>query len=474
MSRRAAHLRFLGAAGTVTGSRFIVRSASATVLVDAGLFQGLRELRRSNWEPFPIPPSTIDAVVLTHAHIDHSGWLPGLVRDGFSGPIHATRETIELCKILLPDSAHIHEEQARFANERGFSKHQPALPLYTTADAEAALPLFTPARFDEPFTAAEGIVATLVPAGHILGSASVHLDIDGGEHTVLVSGDLGRGDHPIVPGPNPAPAAHTVLIESTYGDGLHGTSEHDDEVMAAAISSAARRGGSVIIPAFAVDRTETVLLAIQRLMADGRVPLIPVFADSPMALSVLDVYRAAMERGDMAVVRSASVDFDPGGGLRACRTVAESMAISDHIGPAIIISASGMATGGRVLHHLKRMLPDPRNVVILCGFQAAGTRGRALQDGADHLRMFGLDVAVRADVVQLDSMSVHGDADDLVAWIDRLPERPEHVYVVHGEPDASSALARRLQQQLGLQASVPAQLDEVDLGPAVAPQPDLN
>ncbi len=469
-----ARLQFLGAAGTVTGSRFLVRSRSATVLVDAGLFQGLRAARRSNWEPFPVAPNTIDAVVLTHAHIDHSGWLPRLVREGFSGTIYATRETVELCDILLRDSAHIHEEQARFANERGFSKHNPALPLYTADDAEATLPLFMPAPFNEQFTVAEGIVATLVPAGHILGSASVHLDIDNGEHTLLVSGDLGRGDHPLIPGPLPAPAARTVLIESTYGDGLHGTSERDDEALAEAISSAARRGGSVLIPAFAVDRTETILLVLQRLMTDGRIPRIPVFADSPMALSVLDVYRAALSRGEAAVVHSTDVDFDPGGGLRSCRTVAESMAISDHVGPSIVISASGMASGGRVLHHLKRMLPDPRNVVILCGFQAAGTRGRSLQDGADHVRMFGLEVAVRADVVQLDSMSVHADADDLVAWIDRLPTPPEHVHVVHGEPDASRALAQRLQRQLGVDASVPAQFDEVDLGAPALSQPDVR
>jgi metallo-beta-lactamase family protein len=451
-------LRFLGAANTVTGSRFVVEHDGHRVMVDAGLFQGLRHLRRSNWDPFPVDPKTIDAVVLTHAHIDHSGWLPGLVRDGFSGPIHATRRTCDLCRILLPDSAHIHEEQARFANERGFSRHHPALPLYTTADAEAALPLLSPAPYDEPFRVTDAITATLVPAGHILGSASVHLDLDHGGYGLLFSGDLGRGDHPLLRGPGTPPAANTVLVESTYGDSIHGSADDDERAVAEAISRAAARGGSVVIPAFAVDRTELLLLLLQRLMRDQRIPTLPVFADSPMALSVLDVYRA--ELGD-------EIDFDPGGGLRECRSVEQSMAIADHIGPAIIISASGMATGGRVLHHLARLLPDPRNAVILCGFQAAGTRGRALADGAQTIRMHGRDIPVRCSVTQLTSMSVHADADGLVAWVDELPERPDHVYVVHGEPHASAALSARLRTELGLEASVPAQFDEVELdGPA--------
>lgn len=456
-------IEFLGAAGTVTGSRFLVRFGSQTVLVDAGLFQGLRHLRRSNWEPFPVDPASIDAVVLTHAHIDHSGWLPALVRDGFSGSIHATQETIELCNILLPDSAHLHEEQARFANERGFSKHRPALPLYTAADAQATLPLFVASRFGAATRVTESIVATFVPAGHILGSASVHLDIDAGAHTILISGDLGRGDHPLIPGPGRPPAARTVLVESTYGDELHGSLDDDEALMERSIRATVGRGGSVLIPAFAVDRTELILILLQRLMADGRIPEIPVFADSPMALSVLDVYRAAMQGGDPEVAHQGSIDFDPGGGLTACHTVAQSMAISDHVGPAIIISASGMATGGRVLHHLKRMLPDPRNTVVLCGFQAAGTRGRSLADGAKELRMFGREIAVRCDVVQLRSMSVHADSNELLSWIQELPERPEHVYAVHGEASASAALVERLQRDLGLEASVPLHLDRVEL-----------
>ena len=451
----APRLRFLGAAGTVTGSRFLVEHTSGRVMVDAGLFQGLRHLRRSNWDPFPVDPHSIDAVVLTHAHIDHSGWLPGLVRDGFNGPIHATERTCDLCRILLPDSAHIQEEQARFANERGFSRHHPALPLYTSADAEAALALLSPVPFDTAFPVTDAIDATLVPAGHILGSASVHLDIDDGRHTVLVSGDLGRGDHPLLVGPTTPPAAQTVLVESTYGDSVHDPPVHDEDALADAVGTTAARGGSVLIPAFAVDRTELLLLLLQRLMRERRIPTLPVFADSPMALSVLEVYRDEL---------GGDIDFDPGGGLHQCRSVEQSMAIAGHLGPAIIVSASGMATGGRVLHHLERMLPDPRNTVVLCGFQAAGTRGRSLADGASSVRLHGRDIPVRCTVVQLTSMSVHADADDLVGWVDRLSERPDHVYVVHGEPEASEALARRLRRELDLDATVPAQFDEIALG----------
>lgn len=453
-------LHFLGAAGTVTGSRFLVEHAGRRIMVDAGLFQGLRHLRRSNWDPFPVDPHTIDAVVLTHAHIDHSGWLPGLVRDGFSGAIHATASTCDLCRILLPDSAHLHEEQARFANERGFSRHHPALPLYTTADAEATLPLLTPHPYDQPFAPIDGVATTLTPAGHILGSASVHLDLDDGRHRMLVSGDLGRGDHPLLPDTGTPPPADTVLVESTYGNLRHGPARVDEDALASVISNTAARGGSILIPAFAVDRTELILLLLQRLMRSERIPSLPVFADSPMALSVLGVYRSALDHG---------VDFDPGGGLRECRTVEQSMAIADHVGPAIIISASGMATGGRVLHHLARLLPDPRNAVVLCGFQAAGTRGRSLADGATEVRMHGRDVPVRCSITQLTSMSVHADADDLVAWVGRLVETPREVYVVHGEPEASAALRRRLETELGLTARVPAQFDVVDLVSAVEP-----
>jgi metallo-beta-lactamase family protein len=449
-----ATLQFLGASRAVTGSRFLVRTHTATVLVDAGLFQGSKRERLANWEPFPVDPATIDAVVLTHAHIDHSGWLPGLVRDGFDGPIFATDATCGLCRILLPDAAHLQEEQARFANERGFSKHHPALPLYTSADADDTLPHLRPVPFDTPVPVADGIVARLVPAGHILGSASVHLTIEdeGGVTTLLVSGDLGRGGHPLVPGPEIPPAADTVLVESTYGDSLHPSSESEMAALGEFITATARRGGNVLIPAFAVDRTEVLLLALRELMSAGDVPRLPVYVDSPMALRVLDLYRAA----------HPDLDFDPGGGLFECHSVEDSKSLNELTAPAIIISASGMASGGRVLHHLARLLPHHRNSVVLCGFQAAGTRGRSLADGAHSVKMLGRYVPVRAEIMMLRSLSVHADADGLTAWIRSLPRRPETIFVVHGEEGASERFADRLVEG-GENAVVPHQFETVQL-----------
>lgn len=462
-------LQFLGATGTVTGSRFLVRTSRATVLVDAGMFQGAKRDRLANWEPFPVDPATIDAVVVTHAHIDHSGWLPGLARDGFTGHIFATTATCALCKILLPDAAHLQEEQARFANERGFSKHHPAEPLYTSEDAEAAIALLDGVDFDTPVTVADGVVARFIPAGHILGSASVHLTItdDDGTTTLLVSGDLGRGNHPLIPGPGVPPAARTVLIESTYGDSLHPDESDEIDDFAEVISRTAKRGGIVLIPAFAVDRTEVLLTVLRDLMTADRIPALPVYVDSPMALRVLDVYRSAMHTANPLECHPAPADapddlFDPGGGLHECPGVDDSKSLNELTAPAIIISASGMASGGRVLHHLARLLPDHRNSVVLCGFQAAGTRGRSLADGARNVKMLGRYVPVRATVTVLRSLSVHADADGLQEWITTLPERPRTVYIVHGEPDASNALAVRL-VDADINAVVPSQFEIVQL-----------
>jgi metallo-beta-lactamase family protein len=466
-------LQFLGATGTVTGSRFLVRTNRATVLVDAGLFQGAKRDRLANWEPFPVDPATIDAVVVTHAHIDHSGWLPGLARDGFTGTVFATTATCELCEILLPDAAHLQEEQARFANERGFSKHHPAQPLYTSADAEAAIALLQGVDFEEPVVVADGIVARFVPAGHILGSASVHLTITD-DHlgndttsTLLASGDLGRGNHPLIPGPGVPPPAQTVLIESTYGDSLHPDETDEIEGFAQVVNRTAKRGGVVLIPAFAVDRTEVLLNVLRDLMAAGRIPSLPVFVDSPMALRVLDVYRSAMRAANPlechpAPTGSSDDLFDPGGGLHECPSVEDSKSLNELTAPAIIISASGMAAGGRVLHHLARLLPDHRNSVVLCGFQAAGTRGRSLADGSRSIKMLGRYVPVRAEVAVLRSLSVHADADGLRGWIRALPEEPDTVFVVHGEPGASAALADRLVED-NINAVVPTQFELVRL-----------
>jgi metallo-beta-lactamase family protein len=456
-------LRFLGATGTVTGSRFLLETPRARVLIDCGLFQGLKPLRLRNWSPFPIEPSTIDAVVLTHAHLDHCGYLPALARNGFRGPVLATAGTLALARIVLPDSAHIQEEDARYANQRGTSKHVPALPLYTTADAERVLERFRVAAFFQKTEVAPGVRATFLPAGHILGSAMVLLEIDGRRpRTVLVSGDLGRPAHPILTPPADPPAADLVLVESTYGDRTH----EDAAALARfedTLVRTAARGGTTVIPSFAVDRTEVLLLHLRRLVREGRVPNLPVYVDSPMALAALGVYRSAIAEGGIEIRPGFGGDgdpFDPGQLIEA-RTVEDSIAINDAPGPSIIVSASGMASGGRVLHHLAHRLPDPRNAVLLVGYQAEGTRGRTLADGARELKMHGRYIGVRAEVASVPAFSVHADRGEIVAWLRRAPRAPETVFVVHGEPAAATALHDAIETDLGWTAAVPRYLEIV-------------
>ncbi|MCC6765688.1 MAG: MBL fold metallo-hydrolase [Deltaproteobacteria bacterium] len=456
-------LRFLGATGTVTGSRFLLETPRARVLVDCGLFQGLKPLRLRNWSPFPVDPASIDAVALTHAHLDHSGYLPALARNGFRGPIYATDLTHALARIVLPDSAHLQEEDAGYANRRGTSRHVPALPLYTSADAERALGQFRAAAFFQGIEIAPGVRATFLPAGHILGSAMVLLAIEGAKpRALLVSGDLGRPHHPILNPPADPPPADLVLIESTYGD-----RRHEDAAALArfeeTIARTAARGGTIVIPSFAVDRTEVLLLHLRRLIREGRVPNLPVYVDSPMALAALDVYRRAIAAGGLEIRPDFAGDgdpFDPGNLIEA-HTVEDSIAINDARGPSIIVSASGMASGGRVLHHLARRLPDERNAVLLVGFQAEGTRGRALADGARELKMHGRYIGVRAEVASVPAFSVHADRDEIVAWLRRAPRAPETVFVVHGEEPAAQGLHDAIEQQLGWTAAVPRYLEIV-------------
>ena len=450
-------LRFFGATGTVTGSRFLLDTPRARVLIDCGLFQGLKPLRLRNWSSFPVDPASIDAVALTHAHLDHSGYLPALVRHGFRGPIYATEHTHALAGIVLPDSAHIQEEDAGYANRRGTSKHVPALPLYTIADAERALDQFRVAAFFQAREVAPGVHATFLPAGHILGAALIRLAIDGPQpRTLLVSGDLGRPQHPILIPPADPPAADVVLVESTYGDRRH----EDAEALARfeeTIVRTAARGGTIVIPSFAVDRTEVVLLYLRRLVGEGRVPNLPVYVDSPMALAALDVYRQAIAEGGIEIRPDFAGNgdpFDPGNLIEA-RTVEESMAINEAQGASIIVSASGMASGGRVLHHLMRCLPDERNAVLLVGFQAEGTRGRALADGAREIKMHGRYVGVRAEVASVPAFSVHADRDEIVAWLRRAPRTPETVFIVHGEESAAQALHDTIERELRWVAAVP-------------------
>jgi len=458
-------LRFLGAVGTVTGSRFLVESRGARLLVECGLFQGLKELRLRNWSPLPVEPSSIDAVVLSHAHLDHSGYVPALVRQGFRGRIHATPNTLALCGILLPDSAHLLEEEAHYANRAGYSKHRPALPLYTTEDAERALDRFRAVEYETPFEPVPGIRVTFHRAGHILGAAMVHLHFeDAPESDLLLSGDLGRPSHPVLRPPVTPPGATTVLVESTYGDRRHRDESALDD-FADAIVRTADRGGLILIPAFAVDRTEVLLYHLKQLQQSGRVPKLPVYVDSPMALSALSVYREAVASGSPEVRKDLAGDtapFDPGDLIEA-RDVEASREINDAPLPAILISASGMITGGRILHHARRRLPDPRNCVLLVGFQAAGTRGRSLRDGADTVKLLGEEIPVRAEVVDIDAFSVHADAGELIAWLGAAERAPERVYVVHGEPKASDALRESIERDLGWEASLPSYNEVVPL-----------
>jgi metallo-beta-lactamase family protein len=443
-------LTFLGAAGTVTGSKFLVESGGTRLMVDCGLYQGERRWRTLNWEAPPVDPAAVDAVALTHAHLDHCGYLPALVRGGFTGPVHATAGTAALAGVILRDSAHLQEEEAEGARHGGWSKHDPPLPLYTVADAERAVAALHPV--DEGGSVpVDADTVTFVRAGHILGSSSVLVETEGA--SVLFSGDLGRTDHPVLfPRARP-PAARTVVIESTYGDRAHPEVDPGHHVMADAIRRTIRRGGSVVIPAFAVDRTEIVLLALADLVESGAVPDVPVWVDSPMALAALEIYRDPAHASEVrpeALERLRRLS-----GLRTAHTAEESMRLNNPGTPSIIVSASGMASGGRVVHHLRYLLPQARNTVLLTGYQALGTRGRDLQEGAREVKIAGRYVPVRAEVVTLDDFSVHADADELLAWLGDMPQTPEVVHVVHGEPASARALADGIRERFDCAVSVP-------------------
>lgn len=439
-------LTFLGGAGTVTGSKFLLETSTAKVLIDCGLFQGLKQHRLRNWGPFPTAAADIDAVVITHSHVDHIGYLPALVRDGFRGAVHATRSTVDLAGIVLPDAGHLQEEEAAYANRKGFSKHKPAVPLYTEADARVALEHLIRHPFRHDDDVAPGVRVTLRPAGHILGSATVTVTLsETADRRIVFSGDLGRPHHPILSPPDPIGDADIVVMESTYGD-----RDHDDPDaigrFADAIARTAARGGTVLIPAFAVDRTEVVLYHLRTLLTAGAVPDLPVFVDSPMALAALGVYRSAIRRGDVdvnAAIRTTRDPFDAGN-VTEIHDVEGSKALAERRGPAIIISASGMATGGRVVHHLRRLLPDHRNTVLLVGYQAPGTRGRLLADGASQIKMLGHDVRSRADIVDLGAFSVHADRSELLRWLGTATRPPDTVYLVHGDETALRSLRDRI------------------------------
>ncbi len=438
----ATTITFLGAAGTVTGSKFLVEHGTSKVLMDCGLFQGVKELRERNWRRFPIDPAEIDAVVISHAHLDHVGYLPCLVRDGFAGKVISSGSTADMARVVMADSGRIQEEDADRANRRGYTKHAPALPLYTEEDADRAADRFTPIGWDTRTPIAPGVSVTLRQAGHILGSASFRLEFDDGTPAIMSSGDLGRPFHPILAPPGPPLEAGTVLIESTYGDTEH-LEEDASAELGAVVRETAARGGTVIIPAFAIDRTEVVLHALATLAAAGTIPRLPVYVDSPMARSALGFYLDAINarHPDIRSDVMGRPDLLDPGDLRIVESVDESKAINFVDPPMVIISASGMATGGRVLHHLKRCLPDPRSSVVLVGYQAAGTRGSNLLGGAKTLRIHGEDVPVRATVHSVPAFSVHADRSELIDWLRAMPAPPQRIVAVHGDPEAAASLA---------------------------------
>ena len=442
-------ITFLGGTGTVTGSKYLVQHAGKQLLVDCGLFQGYKQLRLRNWNPMPLEAKDVDAVLLTHAHLDHSGYLPLLYRQGYRGRVHATPATCDLCAILLPDSGHIQEEDAAFVNRHGYTKHAPAMPLYGKHDALQSLQLLKPEREGISFSPLPGWKATFSHAGHILGAASILLEV--ADRRILFSGDVGRPDDLIMKAPDLPPDADTVLIESTYGNREHPKEDVLAE-LAPALKRVAARGGVAVVPVFAVGRAQALLHAIALLKERGDIPHgLPIFLDSPMAVHTTELLPRHPD--------AHRLDAQALNTLKHAATMVEtpeqSKALAKRHGPMLILSASGMATGGRVLHHLAHYLPDHRNMVILTGYQAPGTRGATLANGSGVVRIHAQDVAVNAEVVQLQSSSAHADASQLVDWLRDMKTKPDQVYVVHGEPEAADALRQRIAHELDYRAVVP-------------------
>lgn len=449
-------LTFLGAVGTVTGSRYLVEAGGARLLVDCGLFQGYKTLRLRNRAPFPVAADSIDAVVLTHAHLDHSGYLPRLQRAGFAGNVWCTPATGALCSILLPDSGRLLEEEARYANAHQTSKHHPAEPLYTEAEARRSLGLIRTIDYGVDFEPVRGVVACLRPQGHILGAASVALEHLG--QRLAFSGDLGRPHDPVMRAPASAPACDWLVVESTYGDRRHPPGQVA-ETLRASLSRVFDRQGVAVIPAFAVGRAQLILHLIVELQAAGQLADVPLYLNSPMATDVIGLYQRFADEHRLTTAQLARLRQQ----VRVVGSVEESKALNRRHGPMAIVSASGMATGGRVLHHLVAFAPDPRNMILLSGFQAGGTRGASMAQGAATIRVFGQDVPLRAEVVQLAAASAHADADEILAWLRSAPARPRQVFVTHGEPAAADALRVRIQRELGWDASTPEHQQAVEL-----------
>jgi metallo-beta-lactamase family protein len=458
----AVTLTCLGAARTVTGSKHLLEANGHRILVDCGLFQGLKELRLRNWQPLPVRANALDAVVLTHAHLDHCGYLPRLVGQGYRGRVFCTPATAALARIVLEDAAHLQEEDAERANRKGYSRHRPAMPLFTVQDANRAMALLQPVGYDRPVPVAPGLTTEFLNAGHLLGAAYARVTTTGGK-TLLFGGDLGRYGRPVLPDPTTVPKADVLLVESTYGDRRH---EADDQGarLGGLIRDTSDRGGKLIIPAFALGRVEELIYWIHRLENEKQIPTLPVYVDSPMAAAVLQEYRARLaeldadpSHDDVSGVRASERHVWAFGTsrLKVVASIAESRAVQDSTQPAVVISASGMATGGRVLHHLARALPEAKNAVLFVGYQAAGTRGRQLCDGSKVTHIHGVDVPVRARIERIDSMSAHADADEIMRWLAGFTAPPALTCLVHGEPAAMDTLKGRIARDLGWTVKAP-------------------
>lgn len=449
-------LQFLGATGTVTGSKYLLHHEGRRLMVDCGLFQGYKQLRLRNWAPLPVAAGEIDALVLTHAHIDHSGYLPLLARQGFRGKVFCTPATRDLCAILLPDSGHLQEEEAAYANRHGFSKHRPAEPLYTEADARHALELLHPLPCGERCEPVPGLRMELTHSGHMLGSAFVR--IEGGGRSILFTGDLGRPNDPVLRPPEQMAGADYLVTESTYGDRIHEPVDVPAQ-LAQVLRRTAARGGVLLIPAFAVGRAQTLMHLLATLKAQGSIPDLPVFLDSPMAADATALYWKHREQHRLNAQACAAMCH----AAHIVRTPEESRELSARRGPMVIIAASGMATGGRVVHHLKSFAPDWRTTILLTSFQAGGTRGAALAGGARSLRIHGEDVPVRAEVATLGNLSGHADADELLAWLRHFDRAPLKSFITHGEPPAADALRQRIERELGWTCRIPDYLEQAPL-----------
>ena len=480
-------ITFLGAARTVTGSKYLLDTGTAKVLVDAGLFQGLKPLREFNWQPFPVPAHTLDAIVLTHAHLDHCGYLPRLVAQGFRGRVFCTAGTRDLCRIVLPDAGRIQEEDAASANRHGYSKHAPALPLYGESDAFRAVSQLQPVGYNRPMPVAAGVEVEFINAGHLLGSA--YARVRTADRTILFGGDLGRFDRPVLPDPTMIDEADYLLVESTYGNRVH-ESDDDGARLAEVITSTVARGGRVIIPSFAIGRVEELIFWLKRLEDERRIPVLPVYLDSPMAIEALARYRKRRDELDPGLHPEDGDAVAPHGTadhadlppvrrrhaqeerqvcsfcterFRTVATPAESKQLVQSKMPAIVISASGMATGGRVLHHLKAALPDGRNTILFVGYQAAGTRGRALVDGQTTVRIHGQTIPVQARVAIIESMSAHADSQELLRWLGGFKRPPRQTFIVHGEPEAMAALSGKIDSTLGWKTTMPQYRETIPL-----------